>query len=112
MESPCAVLDDWLAPPPSPRRATHPGQDTRGVRTFIWPPTRTYTWPQTGTFSWPRTYGLGGDDNPAKYAARSWSQAPDPASDVWQPAGRRPEHTTGESPDLHQLVHQRLRTVS
>jgi hypothetical protein len=41
--------------PPSPRRATHPGHDTRGVETSTWPSTGTYTWPQTGTFSWPRT---------------------------------------------------------
>jgi hypothetical protein len=50
------VLGDWLAPPPSPRRALTVGYDTtRRVGTFTWPPVGTRTWPPLGTFSWPRT---------------------------------------------------------
>ena len=50
------VIGDWLAPPPSPRRALTVGYDTtRRVGTSIWPPVGTPTWPPVGTFSWPRT---------------------------------------------------------
>jgi hypothetical protein len=38
-------------------------------------------------------------------------RAPNQESDVWRPAGRRSESATEELPDLHQLVHQRLRTT-
>jgi len=38
--------------------------------------------------------------------------APDRESDAWQPGARRSEHATEESPELHQLVHQRLRTTT
>src|SRR6476469_10319690 len=54
-----ARCGDWLAPPPSPRRAHPlPRHDEPRVRTSNWPPARTQIWPPAGTFSWPRTGDL------------------------------------------------------
>lgn len=49
-----------------------------------------------------------GDRSPVEKPRR---ETPDGESDVWQPAHRRSEAATEEPPDLHQSVHQRLRTT-
>jgi hypothetical protein len=67
-----ARCGDWLAPPPSPRRAHPlPRHDEPRVRTSNWPPTGTQIWPPAGTFSWPRTGFLFTMADPAVNTATS-----------------------------------------
>ena len=58
------------------------------------------------------------DEMPAQLAdeicnrcGESDRETSDPESDVWQQTDGQPEAATVEPPDLHQLVHQRLRTT-
>lgn len=69
-----------------------------------------------------RCFGVNSPSQTAVASARtsSWvmvcamlidRKTPDPESDAWQQADYRSEPATEEPPDLHQFVHQRLRTT-
>lgn len=111
------VLGDWLAPPPSPRRALTVGYDTtRRVGTSIWPPVGTSTWPPVGTFSWPRTSDSGswsgatsGGDTATSSGGLTEPSVSVIVTPSRRPAGQRVEPLTplfGQSPAArHDLGH-------